>query len=66
MFYVIGCPQLAATHDVRAALKAERFCSEGKWPVAGGWLDQTMKCLEAIEFIEHENAEWERRKKEES
>ena len=55
-----GCPwrlDMDAT-DVRMALVAAKRAKAGIWPVAGGWLDQTQKCLEAVEFIESEQAIW--------
>ncbi len=46
-----GCPWAAITPDVRMALEAAKQERRGNWPVAGGWLQQTRKCLDAIELI---------------
>lgn len=59
---ITGCPWEQITPDVLEALAAARRIEKGCWPVAGGWLDQTQKCLDAIELIEDEQAEWKRRK----
>jgi hypothetical protein len=62
MFDVDGCPGRWESPDVSLALMAQRRSDAGSWPVAGGWLDQTQKCLDAIDFIRQEMLEWELRK----
>jgi hypothetical protein len=52
------------TADVLRAMYATRQAEHGCWPVGGGWLDQTQKCLDAIDFINGEKAECKRRNEE--
>jgi hypothetical protein len=47
-----------ATSDIHAALVAAEWAALGSWPVAGGWLDQTQVCLDAIGLIRAEQAGW--------
>ena len=51
-----GCPWRQITPDVDLALFAARQAKLGQWPVAGGWLNQTKHCLEAVEIIERDRA----------
>lgn len=62
---MIQCPGLYVTRDVTLAIYAARQAEQGRWPVAGGWLDQTQKCLDAIEYIRREEADWKRRREQE-
>lgn len=57
------CPANLVTSDVLLAIEARRRLEQGRWPVGGGWLDQTAKCLEAIEMIERDEADWERERR---
>jgi hypothetical protein len=61
-FEIAGCPHACVSFDVRLAMKAAKRAEAGAWPVAGGWLDQTQKCLDAMEFIESEQQSWELRR----
>jgi hypothetical protein len=58
---VVGCPS-RTTRDVLLAMAAAEREEKGQWPAAGGWLDQTQKCLDAVDFIQREQADWERRR----
>lgn len=54
---ITGCPR-EQTPDIRAALDAYIRSERGVWPIAGGWLDQTQKCLDAVEMIRDEISGW--------
>lgn len=58
------CPADYESLDITQAIYAERQAEHGCWPVAGGWLDQTQKCLDAIDFIKAERFECKRRNEE--
>lgn len=61
MFDVTRCPSLYESGDISRALYAARQAKDGAWPVAGGWLDQTQKCLDAVDFVRADEAEWKAR-----
>lgn len=42
---------------IQALTTADRAAKQC-WPVAGGWLDQAQTCLDAVELIESETAQW--------
>jgi hypothetical protein len=52
----IGCPCEQIDQGVIDALMAHEQAKFGRWPAAGGWLDQTRHCLEAVRLIESEEA----------
>ncbi len=63
MFEVTRCPSTFVTGDVTRAMYAARQAELGLWPIGGGWLDQTQKCLDVVEFIRGEEADWKNRSK---
>lgn len=51
MVVATSCPYVASA-GVELAFVAARRAKQGIWPVAGGWLNQTQKCLDAVEYVE--------------
>lgn len=49
-----GCPWLQVPADVWQALEAATRAKKGCWPISGGWLEQTRKCLDAVELAQAE------------
>uniref|UniRef100_A0A6M3IJS0 Uncharacterized protein n=1 Tax=viral metagenome TaxID=1070528 RepID=A0A6M3IJS0_9ZZZZ len=58
-FEIIGCPRERLGADMYEALFAAEQADEGMWPCAGGWLDQTRNCIDAVRFIQSDKAHWE-------
>ena len=57
IFDLAMCPSVYADRRTLLALKVEsRVRDGGRWPVAGGWLEQTQWTLDAVEFVERERA----------
>ena len=40
------------------AIMAADLAKHGSWPVAGGWLEQTQWCLDAVRLVWNETAYW--------
>lgn len=57
-FEIASCPQRLITPDVWDALLAAEWADKGAFPVAGGWLAQTLVAIAALRFIRGENAHW--------
>jgi hypothetical protein len=54
MFELPGCPNQHVTGDVLDAFRAYKRSLKGVWPVGGGWLDQALVCLQAIDYFASE------------
>lgn len=39
---------------VELAFDAARRAKAGRWPLDGGWLEQTQVCLDAVEYVERQ------------
>lgn len=52
----VGCPCDLIDQGVADALMAHEQAKFGRWPTAGGWLDQTRHCLDAVRLIDLEEA----------
>ena len=57
-FEITGCPRELLGPAIDNALLAADLAEKGSWPLAGGWLDQTQSCLDAVLFIWGDQARW--------
>ena len=48
---IIDCPRKQLAPEVWEMLRAAHWAREGTWPRSGGWLNQTLACVTAVEFI---------------
>jgi hypothetical protein len=57
-FAIDDCPHKLIDRTTGEALRAARFAEKGVLPVAGGTLDQTQSCLDALDIIWSDQAYW--------
>lgn len=52
------CPLDVIGADAWDALMAADLAEKGTWPVLGGWLEQTQKCIESVRLVWKCTAYW--------
>lgn len=58
MVLLTECPLNTIDGWVWGAIEAAEWADKGKWPTAGGWLDETESCLEVVRYVRSEHARW--------